>query len=218
MVALMPEMISEYQMSLDFDQDDDFAELDALDEDFCEVEPQVDPDDTASHKRARVIPIRGNGQFDLRSTDDRTPCQSDPDAWFPDLHADRTDGESDPDPEQLSLERRRIQRTAALCDTCFFRVNCAINALEAGDENGIFAGVLLDHTPARLKKAQARLAEVVAADIIDNERVPQRLADILEDRADIAKVITEAAERIRMDRIRVQSRRAARRTRRTRSA
>lgn len=79
----MPEMISEYQMSLDFDQDDDFAELDALDEDFCEVEPQVDPDDTASHKRARVIPIRGNGQFDLRSTDDRTPASPIPTHGFP---------------------------------------------------------------------------------------------------------------------------------------
>ena len=68
-----------------------------------------------------------------------------------------------------------IRRAAGLCDTCSFRINCAVNTLESGSDNGIWAGVWVEPTPARLRKAQRRRDEVIATEIIDTESVPYRV-------------------------------------------
>lgn len=149
--------------------------------------------------------IRLRGAFDTRAADAATPCQQDPDAWFPDRFDDRAGDGSDERNGDIAVQQvrrieaqrvqREIRRTTSLCDSCYFKVNCAINALEAGDEYGIHAGVLVEPTPARLRKARARLADVIATEVIDSGRVPHRLAVLVQDRPDMEKLIAEAGGR-----------------------
>lgn len=146
--------------------------------------------------------------FDTRAADAATPCKQDPDAWFPDRFDDRVGDETSADEysEEIAVQQvrrieaqrvqREIRRATSLCDSCYFKVNCAINALEAGDEYGIHAGVLIEPTPARLRKSRARLADVIASQVIDSGRVPHRLAVLVQDRPDMEKLIAEAGSRV----------------------
>lgn len=163
-----------------------------------------------------VKPLRS--AFDTRAADAATPCMNDPDAWFPDRFddhsADESHGAEAPQVQRIETQRvqRQIRRATSLCGSCFFKVNCAINALEAGDEYGIHAGVLIEPTPARLRKSRARLAEVIATEVIDSGRAPHRLAVLVEDRPDMETLIADAGSRVRAER---EKARPASRTRRS---
>jgi Transcription factor WhiB len=132
--------------------------------------------------------------FDVVKPPRPTPCQSysDLDYWFPDRV------------EEIAQRRR----AATFCDTCYFRVNCAVNALESGSEFGIWAGVAVFPSPARLRKARQKIAEVIAAAVIDTGEVPYRVGLMLRRRSDLAQLVADATMRVRSGR---QKRRAPRR-------
>ena len=177
-----------------------------------------DSPDTSPTSDAVVKPIRG--AFDTQAAPADTPCRENPEAWFPERkQPGDDDGDGDVDPMEAQLQQRQIRRAAGLCDTCFFRINCAVNALESGSDNGIWAGVLVEPTPARLRKAQRRLAEVIATEIIDTESVPYRVGVMLQDRPDLETLIGDAGVRVRVERSKAAahklSRHSAARRRRT---
>lgn len=71
-----------------------------------------------------------------------TPCKSDPDMWF-------------------STNRTKVRKAKLLCSRCPLRAACAAEALEAGEQFGIWGG--LDETQRR----QRRLRGTLYADIVN---------------------------------------------------
>lgn len=128
--------------------------------------------------------------FDTVAPPEPTPCESDPESWFPDPVTD----DDEPDVAARKVAQRR--RAAALCDTCYFRVTCAVNALESGSDWGIWAGVALWPSPARFRKARLRIAEVIATEVIDTGEVPYRVDLMLRRRPDLARLVADATTRL----------------------
>lgn len=120
-----------------------------------------------------------------------TPCtRGDRDLWNPEA-PENTD-----DPEEIDRQRKQRRRALGACDTCYFRVNCAVNGLASNSTYGIWAGVVLGATEKRFEKAQRRLAEVIAAAILDSGEVPYRVDLMLRTRPELRLMIDEATDRV----------------------
>lgn len=107
---------------------------------------------------------------------------------------------ADEDLDDARAKRARNRRAQGLCGTCFFKVNCAINALQSDSTDGIWAGVRLEVTDQRFASARGRLAEVIAEHIVDAGEIPFRVVDLIKRRPEMESLLAEAAVRVKHNR------------------
>ncbi len=107
---------------------------------------------------------------------------------------------ADEDLDDARAKRARNRRAQGLCGSCFFKVNCAINALQSDSTDGIWAGVRLEVTDHRFAASQRRLAEVIAEEILDTGEIPFRVADLIKHRPEMELLLAEAAVRVKHNR------------------
>ncbi|MDO3331391.1 WhiB family transcriptional regulator [Mycobacteroides abscessus] len=89
-----------------------------------------------------------------------TPCrEGHPDRFHPDV-----DGLTGP--QLRSFKRLQLAELAAECDTCPFRIGCAITALETDAISGVWAGVLTRDFPSANAWHRHQLLQVLAEYII----------------------------------------------------
>ena len=118
-------------------------------------------------------------------------CRRDPDRFFPDIDA-ATAG------QKRILRRSILPAITAECDSCFFRIPCAIAALENQATAGVWAGVLVRHYTSpdsrHRKKLLAILAEHIttAAPTPQNKKLHDRILLMLSRRPELQPGFTEA--------------------------
>lgn len=90
----------------------------------------------------------------------KTPCrEGDPDRFHPEVEGLTA-------LQLRSFKRNQLAELAAECDTCPFRIGCAINALETDATSGVWAGVLTRDFPSANAWHRHQLLEVLAEYII----------------------------------------------------
>lgn len=130
--------------------------------------------------------------------DSVVPCRREPERFFPDIDAATT-----------SRQRRRLYRTVlpgirAVCDGCFFRIPCAIGALENREIAGVWAGVLVrpytSPRTAHRKQLLAILADHVtqAAPTPENMKLHDRISLMLSRRPELRPGFGAAVRRAYM--------------------
>lgn len=124
------------------------------------------------------------------------PCRQAPELFFPDIDAATRR-------QKRILRRKVLPLIAAACDQCFFRVPCAIAALENQETAGVWAGVLVRHYDSpdtwHRKKLLAILAEHIttAAPTPENKKLNDRISAMLSRRPELQPGFTEAVHAAR---------------------
>lgn len=88
------------------------------------------------------------------------PCESDPERWWPDLTFASM-------AERQQFDRRELPYLAGKCAGCYFRTQCAINALQSAASGGVMSGVVIRETPHPTARHRLKLLKQLAGYVLD---------------------------------------------------
>lgn len=192
-----------------------------------------DPDDI---QEADIEPVAGSSSstswwatmpadFVWESPPARVECQSDPELWTPEV------GEMTPE-QREHFKAVDLPRAQSACQSCYFRINCAANALDARAVTGIYAGVQARTVGNPDSMHRRKLLKILAEyeanppageETWHYEMLCARIADMLRRRTELRagynkalQATLEEIEREEAIRERKRARRAARTARRRR--